>query len=646
MSDGVELTATLTSPDENWEQPRPTIVEFSPYGNDSQTFVPDENYNRVLVQIRGTGDSKGSFDALGPVNQADVPEMLTWICSQPWNDGNVGIHGFSASAIIIYNSMWQEFPDCVKTMTLRSGTFELYRDLLVPGGVFNFAPGAAVLAMIGGPAMLQWPDRFDDPASWPDWFAGMFTSGLEVGFAHPTLDEFWQQRGFRGDANGLPIMAVNGIFDVESRGAFEGYQALRDNGSQLVLKGGHDGHPAGTDGGQADMQAWYDYHLRGVDNGITDQPRVRMQMSDGDRESFIQDGDFVYREFEDYPVPGTVWESLALDASKADAADPVANDGSLTLGEAREAGTQVYEPLVTNPLVTDVPTASLVNNGGAHLLTGSLPGIADPDGLVVMPGLSYTTAPLATDVLAAGPPTLEVRLGSLNAETPIWAMISDVDTDGTAHPLTVGRLNSSFPDVVEEKSLKDASGQIVQPYGDFGEKTLYASPPTSPLLYQVELWPIANRFEEGHRIRLDILGASAFSTLSATGGLLPNTVEIGGGSGSRLLFPVLPESDLSTALPTDDPADDGDTGTDTDTNTDDTDQSGTSAVQTGTTAEAEDQAGDASLTQSGGLPRAGLPVTLSTLVLGVALIAAGGLALTRRLTPATVGDLVRDRLGR
>ena len=45
---------------------------------------------------------------------------------------------------------------------------------------------------------------------------------------------------------------VNGFFDVESRGAFQGYQELRDDGAHLVVIGAHDGAPAGTDAGYGD----------------------------------------------------------------------------------------------------------------------------------------------------------------------------------------------------------------------------------------------------------------------------------------------------------------------------------------------------------------------------------------------------------
>src|SRR6266576_2898415 len=73
-------------------------AEFSPYGRNSGTFAPGPDYNSLLVQIRGTGDSDGRFDALGPRTQEDVAEVLRWACHRPWSDGRLGLNGFSASA--------------------------------------------------------------------------------------------------------------------------------------------------------------------------------------------------------------------------------------------------------------------------------------------------------------------------------------------------------------------------------------------------------------------------------------------------------------------------------------------------------------------------------------------------------------------
>jgi predicted acyl esterase len=102
-SDGVSLQTTIAG--ENSLAPRPVIVEFSPYGRGSGTVNAGPGYNYVLVQIRGTGDSDGRFDALGDRTQADVAEALRWACHQPWSNGRLGLNGFSASAITVYNSL-------------------------------------------------------------------------------------------------------------------------------------------------------------------------------------------------------------------------------------------------------------------------------------------------------------------------------------------------------------------------------------------------------------------------------------------------------------------------------------------------------------------------------------------------------------
>ena len=92
MSDGVTLQTTVTG-----EAPlaaRPTIVEFSPYGPGSATSTTSgPEYNKLLVQIRGTGACDGSFDAFGPRTQADVVETLRWACAQSWSNGGSGCAG-------------------------------------------------------------------------------------------------------------------------------------------------------------------------------------------------------------------------------------------------------------------------------------------------------------------------------------------------------------------------------------------------------------------------------------------------------------------------------------------------------------------------------------------------------------------------
>ncbi len=538
-SDGIDLATTLTSPGP--VEARPTVVEFSPYGETSRTLEVSDDYNYLLVQIRGTGSSDGSFDALGPRSQTDVVEVLEWACAQPFSDGNLALNGFSASAIVLYHSWHQELP-CVRAAILKSGTHELYRDLLVPGGIENLVPGAGVLALIGAPALLQSGDRVDDPASGLSVIQGMFESGLNAGLLHPTLDAWWQQRGWRGDANDIPVLAINGFFDVESRGAFQAYQALRTDGAHLLMAGGHDGVPAGSDGGAAEAQAWLDHYVRGVDNGVEDHPAVQLLLAGGDREDYLA-GDWTSYDAADWPVPGTTWTDLHLSPKRAASGglDALGNDGSLALQPPGTTTSQSYLTVPSIPTMSDVPNGAIVGAGGLDALTGALPLLTESN-VAGLTGLGYTTPVLQQDVTLAGPAALELTLNTTTADSGIWVVLSDVAPDGTAHPLTVGRLSTSYPGVIGSKSLV-VDGEVVQPYGDYG--TRQAAGLLSWRRYHVELWPVGNRFEAGHRIRVQLVGTSAASMPE-----LPalHSVRLGGPASARLHLPVLPGSDLQAAL--------------------------------------------------------------------------------------------------
>ncbi len=527
MSDGVSLAATITGAAPL--SARPVIVEFSPYGAGSGTTYDGPAYNYLLIQIRGTGSSDGEFDALGERTQEDVAQTLQWACHQPWSDGRLGLNGFSASAITVYNSLHRQLP-CVRTAVLRSGTFELYRDLLWPGGVSNALPGAGVLGLIGAPAAEQAPGR--SPISDLDTAVGLTDAGLSGGLEHPTLDSWWQERGFRGDVNHLPILMLDSFFDVESRGAFEAYRALSADGAHLLVVGAHDGAPAGTDDGDGATKAWFDHYLLGLDNRVQDQPRVQLMLADGSREAYLG-GDFVRYATSGWPVPGTRWESLWLSPARSGTGDSI-NDGSLATSAPAASTTQTYAAVPSEPSMSDQPNTAIVGPDGVNQAATAFPLLTET-ALAEPQALTYTTPPLTQGLLSAGPMAVDLRLSSSAPQTAIWVVVSDVWPDGTSHPMATGRLLSVYPDVIASKSLTDSQGDIVEPYGDYSNQSPAA--PGVERTYQIELWPIGDRFKGGHRIRLVLLGASAASTPSAPA---LNTIRLGGPDGSRMLLPVLP----------------------------------------------------------------------------------------------------------
>ncbi|MGH7804890.1 MAG: CocE/NonD family hydrolase, partial [Candidatus Binatia bacterium] len=247
-SDGVELHALLRGAGDL--RSRPLIVEFSPYGDASAVpdFGPD--YNHVFVHARGTGRSTGAWSAVGPRDQHDVAEFLEWACEQPWSDGRIGLYGFSASAIAVYNSMHLPLA-CVKAAALMAGTNALYRDLLYAGGILNVVPELVVGFGVGLPLLASVPFRMQEGQTFEPLEAGLALQLLAVDLLrHPTEDDYWLERTHRAGPNTFPVLANTGFYDVESRGPFQSYQMLRDLGVPVHLRvlGAHDGFPAGTPG--------------------------------------------------------------------------------------------------------------------------------------------------------------------------------------------------------------------------------------------------------------------------------------------------------------------------------------------------------------------------------------------------------------
>jgi hypothetical protein len=537
MSDGVELLVRLggRGPLVDGRLPaRPVIAEFSPYGPGCCAEYAGPDYNYLQVHIRGTGASDGRFDALGSRSQLDLVEVLRWACSQPWSDGRIGLWGFSASAIVVYNSLHQTIP-CLRTAVLGAGTHELYRDLLYPGGIPNGFPALGVLGLIGAPAAAAVPDRLGRaPLSLVPLAEGLAQAPVDYNL-HPTLDGYWRERGMRGDANHVPMLMINGFFDVESRGAFETFQELAGNGSHLYVVGAHDGVPAGSGGTGAITRRWFDRYLRDLDTGVDTEPAVQLWMANGDRVRMLA-GDVVTATADRWPVPGTTWVPLYLRAERSGTARSP-NDGTLALEPSATPEVQPYVPVSSMASATDPHTTSLLGvfNGSPTLTTMNGPEVL---------GLSYTTAPFTGDVTLAGPASVELALTSTSVESDLWVVVSDVWPDGSAHPMATGRLRTSYPDVDDARTRRDDGGNVIQPVNDVSAKR-YVTPGTEHR-YFVELWPIGNRFRRGHRLRVHVIGASGYHQPTATG---VHTVRVGGADGGSVLrVPVLPGGRLDLAL--------------------------------------------------------------------------------------------------
>lgn len=538
-SDGEQLYVDLRGTDDL--APKPLIVEFSPYGSNSA--LPDfgAGYNYAFVHARGTGQSTGAWGAVGPDDQRDIAEFLGWACEQPWSNGRIGLYGFSASAIAIYNSMHLALP-CVEAAVLMAGTADLYRDLLYPGGIPNLVPGVVVALGVGAPLIASTPPRMTNgQAPTEPLLSGLGLLGLTVDVLRQQVEnDYWLARTQRPGPNRFPVLANTGFYDVESRGPFESYRLLRDQGVPVHLRvlGAHDGYPADTPGPFPEYRRWFERYLLDVDNGIDRESQVQLLVGHGGYPA-LMGGAWSRAEADDWPVPGTRWQALYLDPSRGGGALSL-NDGQLSPTPVTVQARQAYLAATSLGTASDPNTTSTIW-GAMGSWFEALPMLAQMN-LMEPLALTYSTPPLMRDIDVVGPAGLTLHLSSLLPQTDLYAVIADVGPDGRSHAVGIGRLRTSFPDVILERSRIDEHGEIVQPYADFSAKT--PTLPTQTREYHVEFWPLGNRFQAGHRVRLYLVGAPTFALPAPS----LNVISVGGDTPSRLLLPLLPGSDFCAAI--------------------------------------------------------------------------------------------------
>jgi putative CocE/NonD family hydrolase len=154
MSDGVVLNAVVRRPDAAGRFP--VIVTITPYNGTNgaisvnNDYLVQRGYVQVIVDVRGTGESQGTWDDLGTREQRDGYEAVEWAAAQPWSNGVVGMWGASYMAISQLFTAAQQ-PPHLKAIFPIVPMSDSYRDMVFPGGQANtgFIPLWLVLVSSG-----------------------------------------------------------------------------------------------------------------------------------------------------------------------------------------------------------------------------------------------------------------------------------------------------------------------------------------------------------------------------------------------------------------------------------------------------------------------------------------------------------------
>jgi predicted acyl esterase len=157
----------------------------------------------------------------------------------------------------------------------------------------------------------------------------------------------------------------------------------------------------------------------------------------------------------------------------------LAPGGALTSHRPQQDATSdsyTYDPNHPTPTV-----------GGSIVSNVYRPGSVDIDDVQKRPDVvTYTTLPLETSLDVVGPVRLVLYASSSTVDTDFSARLSDVFPDGRAIQLQSGMLRARYRDCAQMPELLE---------------------PDRIYRLEIDMWATANRFKEGHHLRLDVCSA-------------------------------------------------------------------------------------------------------------------------------------------
>jgi predicted acyl esterase len=293
MKDGVHLAVNLYMPDgAKPEDKFPAILEYLPYRKDDWTLSRDwelhsywvrRGYVTARVDIRGTGASEGAPPdrEYSDQEQQDGLEVIDWLSKQPWSAGNVGMMGISWGG---FNAIQlaQRHPPALKAIIAICATEELFHDDIhyIDGlmHVDEFEP-----AMDLELGLTRSPDFPTDEKSLALRFD---SSPWFLLYLHEQRDgPFWRRASVAPDRYGeysVPSFMIGGFLD-----GYRDSLARFFEKSKAPIKGllgpwnhtfPHNAEPGPATEWRDEATRWWDYWLKGVRNGIMDEPRFEVYM--------------------------------------------------------------------------------------------------------------------------------------------------------------------------------------------------------------------------------------------------------------------------------------------------------------------------------------------------------------------------------
>jgi uncharacterized protein len=490
----------------------------------ADNYLAQRGYIEVVEDVRGTGNSGGSWGLFDPIQQQDAIRVLYWAAHLPHSDGRVGTYGPSYLGIdqlLLAGAVGRHSP--LKATFPMVSANDIYRDTSFMGGLIDFEFDEAYLGLTAG---TNTANPIGDAASDPVLLAHLAAieadhiNGLATYHAGTTENilaggpeaydgSYWQARNpqnilRRVVANHIPAYLVGGEFDIFQRGEPTNYAELQnawDHRSVTAPMAPHqrttgryqliDGPWEHLNGSSVVVDPleleWFDTWLKHERTGMARTPTPL---------HYYDLGTGRFDETTTYPFTGAVPTRLYLGAR-----------GTLTSKRPPRRATSdtITWSSSGDPCSRSIDQWSM---GGVSIPAHSA-GILAPCADNSRPSQtgpwtkSYTSAPFAHAAAVAGPVTATIYASSTRPETELVAQLEDVTPSGSSYPVSEGALLGSLRAVDRQRSWT-AGGLTLLPYHPYTQASARPVKPGAVTAYQIEIFPTLVTIAKGDRLRLTL----------------------------------------------------------------------------------------------------------------------------------------------
>jgi putative CocE/NonD family hydrolase len=550
MRDGVTLYADVYRPVGDGRFPvlisrTPYSTERFPTAYDAAVYFAQRGYVYVFQDVRGRHESEGTWMPFFS-NEKDGYDTIEWAAKQKWSDGRVAMQGGS----YLGQNQWraaQAAPPALVTIFPMVASTSIYHDWMTLNGgwrlSFNFGWGPvrqeSRIMQNPGPHTIDslHAIHYDDvqkhlPLNTMQQRVGRHAKFYDDWLAHPDYDDYWKPLNAEEvfDKITIPVHTFGGWFDIFSQGTLRGYVGMSHKGGSEKARTGSNlvigpwGHGPSQKFGAIDFGPtanvdplplqlrWYDYWLKGIDNGLASEPPVKLFVMGRNQWAYERE----------YPIARTQYRPFYFNSNGQ--ANTAAGDGRLSWTKPADvsiADRFKYDP--ANP----VPSLGGNNCCGTPTPTGpqdQRPIEKRPDVLV------YTSDVLQEELEVTGPVKVVLFASTDAVDTDFVAKLVDVYPDGTSYNMAEGIVRARYRESLSKPTLLKP-GQVYR--------------------FDIDLVGTSVAFLKGHRVRVQITSSHfpQFDRNPNTGAKFGTSAEVKAAEqsvyhdaerASHILLPVIP----------------------------------------------------------------------------------------------------------